>query len=329
MFAIRQAGAKGLGLFASRYIPRGTRILAERALLAINSNNSSILAAARRLPQVDLTALLQLSINGSRRSNVLGLLAAIWQSSPSNVPAIGQSRSILEIFYNNNFALSDKVGTQAVFPTVARINHSCVPNSQGNFHEGLGSFAVHATRDIPPEEEVTISYLHNGLGLRNTRQSSLQRGYGFHCDCELCAGSPQRRKESRERRSKLQTSLATFAKQQQQLLQHLAHDTESVTRELSLTQLVIKTHEQEGLAGRELASLYSAAAGLAMKLDDHRLATILGARGLELERDAVGDDSPFYVVSRLAFSQMSFREGKVLRNLPQDRTLDLSYSPWT
>jgi hypothetical protein len=199
-----------------------------------------------------------------------------------------------------------------------------VPNSQGNFNERLGSFTIHATRDISCGEEVTISYLHSELGLRNARQASLQDGYGFHCGCELCAGTSQRRKESRERRSELQVKLMAFAEQD-----YPVHDLETAFHRLALTQLIIDTHEQEGLAGRALASLYSVAAGLAMRLDDPGLAATLAAKGMELERDAVGDDSPFYEATRLAISQMSYEEGKPLQNLSEDKAPELSYAPWT
>ncbi|KAI1866201.1 uncharacterized protein JN550_007890 [Neoarthrinium moseri] len=323
MFEIRHAGVKGFGIFASRLITRGSRILAERALLSINNDNPSILAAAAQLSPLNRAALLRLSLNESKRS-ALGLISAAWQSFSLKSMTIGQSRDVLNVFYNNNFALSDKLGTRAVFPTVARINHSCVPNSQGNFNESLGSFTIHATNDIARGEEVTISYLHDELGLRAARQKNLHKGYGFYCGCELCSGSAQRQKESHRRRSDIQMKLRAFAKQQGSV-----HTPDTASRKLVLTRLIIDTHEQEGLAGRELASLYLEAARLAMRLDDHALASTLGARGLELEKDAVGSDSPFYEASQLAFSQMRFGEDEILPSRPDECEPELSYAPWT
>ncbi|KAH8193875.1 hypothetical protein TruAng_011955 [Truncatella angustata] len=324
MFEIRHAGAKGFGVFASRLIPRGSRILAERALLSINIHKTCILTAAEQLSSKDHGALMRLSLNESKHFHSPGLIFAAWQAFSFNAMAIGQGMTILNIFCNNNFALSDELGTRAVFPTAARINHSCVPNSQGNFNELLGSFTVHATRDIATGDEVTISYLHNELGLRAARQTKLQEGYGFHCGCELCSGGSQRRMESRERRTEIKTKLKAFSAQQS-----LLHVPDMVSHKLALTQLIIDTHEKEGLAGRALASLYSAAAGLAMQLNDFALATTLGTRALELEKDAVGIDSSFYEASQLALTQMSFPEGKALANLPYDVTPELSYAPWT
>ncbi|KAK6068968.1 hypothetical protein SCUP234_10915 [Seiridium cupressi] len=285
---------------------------------------SNILAAAGQLSSTDHKSLLRLSLNQSKRSGVVGLVLAAWQCFPFNLMAIGQSREVLNIFYNNNFALSDELGTRALFPTVARINHSCVPNSQGNFNEILRSFTIHATRSIARGEEVTISYLRDGLALRAARQAKLHAGYDFHCGCELCSGSFRRRKESRERRDEIRLQLMAFAR-----LQGPAYAPEMIVRKLALTRLIIDTYELEGLAGRELASLYSTAAGLAMSLDDHSLAATLGARGLGLEKDAVGHDSPFYKASRLAFTQMRFGNEKTQQILPDDTSPELSYAPWT
>lgn len=332
MFEIRRAGAKGLGVFASRPIARGSRILAERALLSIDRHNPNILTAARRLSPSEQESLLRLSLNESRRSHVLGLLSAVWQARPFRAGELGRarlhrSRAVLDVFYNNNFALADERGTRAVFPTVARLNHSCVPNSQGNLHAGLGGFAVHATRDIPPGEEITISYLHDQLGLRAARQAKLHEGYGFHCACELCAGNARRLEESHGRRSEMQARLRAFAEQHRQRPAHGSQ--EAATARLALTRLSIDTHEQEGLAGRELASLYAAAAGLAVRLGDQALATMLGAKGLELEKDAVGVDSPFYQASLLAFTHMSFEKEEPIPILQDDTPPELSYAPWT
>ncbi|ORY57921.1 uncharacterized protein BCR38DRAFT_413814 [Pseudomassariella vexata] len=326
MFQVRHAGVKGFGIFASRQIAPGSRILAERPLLLINNNKPDILAAARRLSLKDHKTLLRLSLNETKRSSIASLLVAAWKSFPA-IMATREVRDILNIFYNNNFALSDADGTRAVFPTVARINHSCVPNAQGNFNANLQSFTVHALRDIGNEEEITISYLHDELALRQGRQASLSEGYGFTCACELCAGSAQRRGESRKRRVGLHEKLAVFSAENKSVP---VEKLEMATRELRLMREIIEAYEGEGLAGREIASLYSAAAGLAVALGDHGLALTLGARGLERERDAVGTDSPFYEASRLGFSRLEFGEGVGLgKRLHEVRDEVLSYAPWT
>jgi len=45
-----------------------------------------------------------------------------------------------------------------IFPNVARINHSCVPNAFYSWNEAIGRLTVHAVKDIKKGEEITIHY---------------------------------------------------------------------------------------------------------------------------------------------------------------------------
>ncbi len=237
--------------------------------------------------------------------------------------------------------------TRAVFPTVARINHSCVPNAQGNFNAILegGSFTIHALRDIEGGDELTISYLHDELALRQERQIKLKDLYGFRCECEICCAG-QRGQRSQERRERLRTDLG-------QLVTHKEGEpsseegvatrggdaektrtTTESTESHKLIHLVIAAYEQDGLAGRELASLYATAAGIAVREGNIGEASRLGARSLELERDAVGNDSPFYEAQRLELGEIKFADPKEKRNRriwvkePVEEN-ELSYAPWS
>ncbi|KAH8660018.1 hypothetical protein BX600DRAFT_438244 [Xylariales sp. PMI_506] len=362
MFEVRHAGAKGFGIFASRRIARGSRILAERPLLSVSDARPDILAAARSLSHESLRCLLQLSQNDSKGVSWTNLARAAWKATINATTAmatatatatatgdgggagggdsgvthvqrwsIRQGRDVLGVFANNNFALFDAQRTRAVFPTVARLNHACVPSAQGNFNAPLESFTVHALRDIAPGEEITISYLHDELALGAARQARLRQGYGFECACDICAGPG--RAASNSRRSQFQEQLARYHaeeqdQQQQQEQQRGKEEPVAPERKLAITRALIRVYEEEGLTGRELASLYSAAAALAVKMDDYRQAFELGARGLELERDAVGDDSPFFEAASEAFRQMRFKEGATFERQSSDET-ELSYAPWT
>ncbi len=348
MFQIRQAGPKGFGIFASQHIARGTRILTERPLLSITDASPDILAATRNLTLAAQQALLPLSFNFAKRSSPWRFLDATWQSlrswsrqasTKANIAstfAIRKNRDILNIFYNNNFALADEHNTRALFPTIARLNHSCIPNAQGNFNTNLGRFTIHALRDIVHGDEITISYLQDGGASLEARQKRLRDGYDFDCACEICAENSPKREQSRKRRSRLHGKLAIFAQQNQSAPSSEPGTHASGVRKdkLVLTLLLIDMYEQEGLAGRELASLYSAAAGLAIRLGNHLQGFTLGARGLELERDAVGEDSPFYETRRLDFEGQDFGEENTAKSERlfakiQEEDAALSYAPWT
>ncbi|KAK2598837.1 hypothetical protein N8I77_012222 [Diaporthe amygdali] len=325
MFRVSNAGAKGFGVFATRQIARGTRILADRPLLTITNKDSSILAAASRLSLQDLHSLLSLSMNGAKRNSLTRLAAAAWGSLRS-LTSVTRNRDILNIFYNNNFLLAGSSGKRAIFLTVARLNHSCVPNAQGNVNTALpgSQFTIHALRDIADGEEITISYLHDELAMRTERQKRLNEDYGFECACDICStdASGVKTRESDQRRLKVQEMLAAFSEQQE--------SPGGTSRELTLTRALIETYEQEGLSGRELASLYFAAAGLAINVGHDKEALALGAKGLQIEEEAVGLDSPLYLASLSAVKQGHFGGKKWTKHTlnPSIEPAGLSYEPW-
>ncbi|RMD43811.1 hypothetical protein DV735_g1305, partial [Chaetothyriales sp. CBS 134920] len=367
-FEVRQAGIKGFGIFARHRIARGSRILSERPLLLVKHNEINILGAASRLSKAELDTLLALSVNKAKRDSVWNLVDVLFQSaqlplSKKGRRSIRQKRDILACFYNNNFALSvslshrdDGVTTTAaargVFPTIARLNHSCIPNAQGNFNRNVdeGSFTIHALREIAAGEEITVSYLHDELASHEERQHWLHQVYGFWCQCGICSGGDEAHRSHR-RRERLRDELSrAFAPNTPLLSDSLglsgpsnvagAGDGAKMDFEKSqrLVNLTIETYEQEGLVGAELASLYGVAASLADSAGDHGEAMRLGARSMELERDATGEDSPLYQMRRRSFENLQFDQaGSSLSRFaaapPKAQSSEddnaLSYAPWT
>ncbi|KAK1493223.1 TPR domain-containing protein [Colletotrichum cuscutae] len=283
MFTVRQAIGKGLGVFASRPILTGQRILTDQALLTITSSDSnSILRQAQLLSTTGRDSLLSLSTNPSK-SSIFSWLESIWRSKSAPQDTVS-NHTILNIFRNNNFNIGNQ--TQALFPQVARLNHSCVPNAQGNFNKDLNAFTIHATRNIEPEEEITISYLDEHLGLRQSRQTALHDGYGFTCGCSAC--SPTTSSEAGEvRRAEIQRKLELFA-------EAASEDPED---EFMMMLALLDAHEAEAIRGREVSTMYIATARKAFDLGKREEGRELALKGLQLEKEAVGDDSPFYAAT--------------------------------
>jgi len=272
MYEIRVAGAKGLGVFAKQLIPRGTRIFSERPLLSIGSDQdgSNIYAAARQLTTKDRNELMKLSFHSdaeltfwrwnqalwytikSTTSTVLGMLKREKRLLfPKGGNSIRDHVAVLSIFRSNSFNLgrNTQMIQQAVFPRISRINHACVPNAQGNFHEGLGKFNVHATRDIEADEEVSLNYLAECGALREARMSKLSSGYGFECGCAACNLGEGRGRNGEERREVMGTLLRKFAEEA------VNGGVRNQKAELKTIQAFIELYEGEGIAGRELSTL--------------------------------------------------------------------------
>jgi hypothetical protein len=67
-------------------------------------------------------------------------------------------------------------------PLIAKLNHSCNPNTMFTLNKDTGQMILLATRDIKKNEEITDSYLSNKNII--SHQSYLQDHYGFQCGCK-------------------------------------------------------------------------------------------------------------------------------------------------
>lgn len=223
LYEIRPSPTAGLGLFAARPIPAGTRILSDPPLLSIPtgyytaSDVSRALAAAPPAARTAFEAL----------HSAHGLDAREWEELPDpkavgaaalgalGVPRVklqhgvdlreartGRARSPMSVFATNCVEMG---GGVAVFGEVSRINHACAPNAAFAWNEALGRETVHAVRGIARGEEVTISYCDPFHGREMRRW--LLRQYGFQCRCALCEpvgeGAARSAAQSEDRRFRL------------------------------------------------------------------------------------------------------------------------------
>lgn len=332
MYEVRSAGLKGLGVFANRHISRGTRIISEKPLLALTHADSSaraLFAQAERLAESERQTLLDLSCYDGVGIGRLGRWASVFSwtmrrallgrdGGPGSL-SLSLSRSlkrnlrILSVFRSNSFCLSTGEVAFALFPGIARLNHSCVPNAQANFHEPLGTFNVHAIRDIAEGEEVCLSYLAENGEVSGVRRRKLEEGYGFVCGCVACDLSTRHGKEGEESRLRMQRRLAEFAARRAGSLPTLDFETGLVIEEkgsedggkeerkdgdaeeeLENTLAFIEMLEQERIAGRELATMYYSVAEMYEKSGRSEEAVKSAERGVEIDRDCLGEDHPLY-----------------------------------
>jgi hypothetical protein len=93
----------------------------------------------------------------------------------------------------------------AIFPTGARINHACRPNSHYLYDNSTMTHRVYALRSIEPGEEITHSYISDPFAPSETRRRVLRETWGFDCSCELCSASEEERNSSDERLNRIKT----------------------------------------------------------------------------------------------------------------------------
>jgi hypothetical protein len=267
MYEIKCAGAKGFGVFAKQLIPRGTRIFSEPPLISLRQDQdaSAILTAARSIAIRDRVKLLKLSTTISRELSLIRWIHVIYYNLKQTVFDIRNSREwtlpgvrtlkeqhrIVSVFRNNAFNLDSlSKFRQAVFNQISRLNHSCVPNAQGNFKDELGVFNVHATRLIKAGEEVTLNYLPEHSTPRALRQNQLQSTYNFTCSCAACSLSTIQDQDGEAKRIQIHRDIAIYG------AEAINSGNENREAELNIVKSLIQLLEDEDVAGREVAALY-------------------------------------------------------------------------
>jgi len=92
----------------------------------------------------------------------------------------------LGILYTNSMNYD---GDAALFPQLARVNHSCRSNAEFSSRVDLGEQRLVANYTIEKGEEVTINYMsmaEEGCDIREVRQAYLREYYNFQCTCRAC-----------------------------------------------------------------------------------------------------------------------------------------------
>lgn len=202
MIEVLDAPGKGKGVFAKATIPRGTRIITEKALLPTKSgfNAEEIRDSYNALTHADQQAYLSLSshVDLHLKKQAERGLRMPWDAIDARV------REVLAIAVTNMFS-------QGVFLLGSRINHSCIPNVHFAFNKNLNKATFHAVRDIEKGEELTLSYLDVANRTRDARQSELAPR-GFQCSCPACEDTPEGREMEQQRAilSKLDQDLAVL-----------------------------------------------------------------------------------------------------------------------
>ncbi|KAI7510012.1 hypothetical protein KC347_g4722 [Hortaea werneckii] len=260
---------------------------------------------------------MQLSVSSQRRSNLLGWAEGLWYASRQalsgglnvvegdgktktrlpDLQSIAEYPAVLNIFRNNNFDIGND--TQAIFKDICRLNHACIPNAQGNFNASLDRFTIHALRPISEDEEITLSYLAEHGASRDARQYRLQSNYGFPCDCPACDTTTERGKLDEEARQRMQSRLHSYA---ESVSEQKCPDQAA---ELEIMNEMIEMREDQGLAGREVATMCFSAAELAANIGRRDVALKLANKGLSLDEDAVGTDNPVFEESKARVRAMA------------------------
>lgn len=227
---MRPSAGKGFGVFATKLITRGTQIIVEEPLVSVAMPE---MVAGKGFKMMDMLSDLETKFQALSSEQQADFL----QLHDFRFASEDKQSHLLTIFRSNAFNTGDKhVG---LFPKIARINHSCRPNSGNWWSEKQGHRVIYAALDIQEGEEITVSYIPL-LKKSSERQQRLGQ-YGFTCDCPACQSEPG---ESDKRRIKIAHLLETLEQRAYYPSKKAATNEKSIDKALSLIEMI----EEEGLA---------------------------------------------------------------------------------
>jgi hypothetical protein len=301
MISVRTAGLKGLGVFATTNIPRGTRIFAEQPVFGIRSDQGPkhVYPAFKALKSDVKATIRALSSHTTKELGLMRWMHVLWYTvSTLTVPRIKglrRHKRLLDIFRSNAFSLNKESRfEQAIFPDIARLNHECIPNSQANFNDKAEAMHVHTIRDIRVDEELTLSYLDDAGEMNTVARQEKLESYGFVCGCPICTiGSPDAINSVARRQAMLDVTNALSDTTSQ------VPDASGKGLELKALLKIMALMKSEGLVGRELAARYAVAAEWHHELGETEKAHNCGSEGLDIDAYVLGLDHETYLQNKV------------------------------
>lgn len=285
LYVIKASPGKGLGMFATEDIQKGTRILAENPFFTLTER--PVVSSSDPYAPNDISqAFDRLSDNKIRKFMSL------------HCPKRPGCSVIVNIYEANCFEMGS--GT-CICLDAARINHSCVPNAHYSWNASIGRETVHAVKDIPKGEEITISYC-SAFHTLDERKRELEP-YHFTCRCPACQTDTDFGIRSQLRRQQmldLHHEIADYQNDPPAARAEYGHsDERSAILEL------VKLIDEEGLV-YEKSLAYHDAAECALKRGLRMKASKYASKELDVDLCCVGEDSPSYKETATFFLRVYF-----------------------
>lgn len=295
LYELRETRDKGYALFATAFIPSGTRIICEAPLISIPENKIHLawgpycrLSNAHKAAYDKLHYFKPAHLNFEHVSRVHLLDPNDDSLDDEEIEElVAEHVRVMGTFAANNFAATR--GGLSVFETSSRLNHSCVPNVHHSYNPTLQKQTVHAVRDVQPSEELVTTYL-GGQGnyyVQPQRSEILRQSYGFTCACPSCS---DRTGDSDGRRE----YLANIVWGLQQFIEGSIHGGSLVPSSpvvaLQQAETAIYLLIEEGLLMTELMKAYRVASTQALNLNDFAKAIEYAYNEAEVERNCLGTE---------------------------------------
>ena len=277
LWELRPSAGKGVGMFARKIIPRGTRLLAEECLFSIPGSKALLL---------DVEQAVQ-NLSAVQHKAYMGLQCP---DHPGKSP-------VVRIWEANCFKMGKGAG---IFLRASRINHSCTPNAHFAWNVYIQRETVHAMVDILANEEITISYCYPHTDVYH-RQQRLEP-YGFDCKCDPCSQHTESGRASEAYRCRMAEVVQKIKEIREDPRRVVARQQDDA--ELHARLELIDLFKKEQLFLIELANQYQCVATCYEYWRDKPKALKYAQKGLQIALWCVGEDSEFVQSSRARIQEL-------------------------
>lgn len=194
---LKSLPGRGMGVVAIRCIPAGSIIIKEEAILTVPDpltkgvsldfitnivDHYNKLPAAMRQRVLDLYAYTR-PVQESHIRDFLNTASSDCKLTDAQVNFVIRLHSV---FATNSFEKTTP-SHGSLYLGASRFNHSCLPNCDYDHtsRDNLTIITVCSSRDIQPDEEITVPYI-NIYKSRDQRRDLTELVWGFLCNCPAC-----------------------------------------------------------------------------------------------------------------------------------------------
>ena len=273
LYNIKVSPGKGFGMFAASGLRKGTRIISESPFFTLAKR--PVISSSDTYAPNAITNLFN-RLSASEQFVYMGL----------HCPKRTDCSLIVGIYEANCYEMGH--GT-CICVDASKINHSCIPNAHYSWNDTIQRITVHAVKDIPEGEEITISYCV-AINTLEGRKRALEV-YGFTCSCPACQIDTEFARDSLIRRQQmvdLDHEIADY--QNDRIAARAEHGhCDEWTAIMELWGLL----DEEGLFFDKV-QVYHDLAECALKRGWKAEALALAGKELEADLYLLGTDSPSY-----------------------------------
>ncbi|KAF9693227.1 hypothetical protein EKO04_008721 [Ascochyta lentis] len=271
VYVVEPSNGKGLGVFALHDLDVGDIVMRETPVIKIDppdyvKGTGYPMGLVSKLVRKEFE-----SLSPDDQAEVMSLTYHATEVEEATMDKLGI------IFRTNAYNTDDQIG---LFPKIARINHSCRPNTSYYWSKKLNKRVVYASRKIKKGEEFFVSYI-GLLSTHEERQKRLDR-YGFKCTCEACAAEQALKQVSDQRRVEISKAFMDFEPQLTLDVPKSKSARRQARKNAQASSQLAGLVEQEGLADY-YAKAYRIAAISHARIEDWQPATVFANKGYKLK----------------------------------------------